>query len=78
MHTRKNGIVIDVSCKRYPKGVVAKQHHYPKMKSVMYVEMRRKYDNSWVHIQSDEKLYIKELRKQGYRKVGVWYADVPA
>lgn len=69
MHTRKNGIVIDLG---------RKQHHYPKTKTVGFVELYNERECSWIITQVSDKAEIKKLVQGGYTEADAWYADVTA
>lgn len=78
MHTRKNGVVIDVSCKRYPKDIKVQQHHYPATKTIGFVELYNKRLHSWIITKATDRAEIKKLVQGGYKKVDAWYAEVTA
>lgn len=78
MHTRKNGIVIDLGPKRYPKGIKVQQHHCLVTKTVGFVELYNKRERSWIHTQASDKAFIKQRKKEGYKQVDYYHAEVTA
>lgn len=78
MHTRKNGIVIDLGPNRYPKGIKVQQHRYPATKTVGFVELYNKRLRSWIITKATDRAEIEKLVKGGYETVDAWDAEVTA